>query len=291
MGLFISSFFSGRTDILDEVQHGFAENDGVRIHYATLGEGPLVVMIHGFPDFWYTWRHQMKALSDQYQLVAIDLRGYNLSDHPQGVEQYRFSLLLEDVEAVIHHFGHKKAIVVGHDWGGAITWQLAMHRPDLVEKVAVLNIPHPAGLAREKTFASVGDEKGSYIDKFIEPGAHKNFPPAWLAGWVEDEEARKVYLQAFERSDIQAMLNYYKANLSGVRTDAPRSDPVSPKIKVPALIIFGTGDIYLPVAALNNSWEWTDSDLTIVTLPGAGHFVLQDASEMVTANLRMWLNR
>src|SRR5437773_6362752 len=99
------------------VEHGYADSNGVKIHYASLGKGPLIVMIHGFPDFWYTWRDQMEALSANYRVVAIDQRGYNLSDKPKGVENYDIRLLVGDVAAVIKHLGRDKAIIVGHDWG------------------------------------------------------------------------------------------------------------------------------------------------------------------------------
>ena len=103
-------------DIWDDVEHGYADNDGVKIHYATIGEGPLVVMIHGFPDFWYSWRNQMDGLKDNFKVVAIDQRGYNLSDKPEGEENYNMRYLISDVAAVVHHFGEEKAIIVGHDW-------------------------------------------------------------------------------------------------------------------------------------------------------------------------------
>ena len=106
-------------DVFTKVRHGYAVSGGVRIHYASLGRGPLVVMIHGFPDFWYSWRHQMAALSDSYQVVAIDQRGYNLSDKPKGQEQYDVSRLVADVEAVVRHFNRDRAIVVGHDWAAS----------------------------------------------------------------------------------------------------------------------------------------------------------------------------
>src|SRR5580765_1106673 len=102
----------------DPFTHGYADSNGVKIHYATMGSGPLMVMIHGFPDYWYTWRKQMEGLSDKYQCVAIDQRGYNLSDKPTGVDNYAIALLVGDVIAVIKHFGKDKAIIVGHDWGG-----------------------------------------------------------------------------------------------------------------------------------------------------------------------------
>ncbi|HLE70595.1 MAG TPA: alpha/beta hydrolase, partial [Vicinamibacteria bacterium] len=128
------------SDVYDRVEHGDADSNGVRIHYASLGQGPLVVMLHGFPDFWYSWRDQMEVLSSDFQTVAIDLRGYNLSDKPAGVESYAMPLLVGDVAAVIRHLGKDKAIVVGHDWGGAVAWYLALTQPQMVEKLVILNL-------------------------------------------------------------------------------------------------------------------------------------------------------
>jgi alpha-beta hydrolase superfamily lysophospholipase len=102
-------------DVWDRVQHGYADSDGVRIQYATIGSGPLIVMVHGFPDFWYSWRHQMAVLSDRYQVVAIDQRGYNLSDKPTGKENYDLTLLVADLRAVVRHFKQDKTIIVGHE--------------------------------------------------------------------------------------------------------------------------------------------------------------------------------
>jgi epoxide hydrolase 4 len=134
-------------EIDEHVEHGYVDNDGVRIHYASLGEGPLVVMVHGFPDFWYTWRNQMVGLAPQYHTVAIDLRGYNVSDKPKRGEQYSMRHLVSDIAAVIRHFGQGPAILVAHDWGGAIAWQTAMHVPELIEKLIILNLPHPRLMA------------------------------------------------------------------------------------------------------------------------------------------------
>jgi hypothetical protein len=126
MMLSLSALGAG-SDFDKRVEHGYADSNGVKIHYARLGpkkgdksKAPLIIMIHGFPDFWYTWRDQMEALSDNYQLVAIDQRGYNLSDKPKGVENYDIKFLVGDVVAVIKHLGRDKAVVVGHDWGGMV---------------------------------------------------------------------------------------------------------------------------------------------------------------------------
>src|SRR6201988_4670406 len=122
------SVVADNNDIEKLVEPGYADSGGVKIHYAALGskDAPLVVMIHGFPDFWYSWRDQIDALSRHYQVVAIDQRGYNLSDRPPGVENYTLPLLVNDVVAVIHDVGRERAVVVGHDWGGAVAWLVAM---------------------------------------------------------------------------------------------------------------------------------------------------------------------
>src|SRR4029453_15932483 len=108
-------------DVYDRVRDGYVDNNGVRLHYAALGpRGRLIVMLHGFPDFWYSWRDQMAALSTRYSVVAMDLRGYNLSDKPRDVHQYNVGFLISDVAAVIRDVGRDKAVIVGHDWGGVV---------------------------------------------------------------------------------------------------------------------------------------------------------------------------
>ncbi len=283
--------FAGDSDIEKRVEHGYADSGGVKIHYAALGDkkNPLIVMIHGFPDFWYSWRDQMAALSTDYYVVAIDMRGYNLSDKPKGVENYDMRLLVGDVIAVIKHLGREKAIIVGHDWGGAVSWTLAMYQPQFVEKLIILNLPHLRGLARELANNPQQQKNSQYARDFQQPDAHKKLTPESLAFWVKDPEAKKKYVEAFGRSDIEAMLNYYKRNYPR----EPYKEDSSPvvKVKAPVLMIHGLDDWALLPGALNNTWEWLESDLTLVTIPKAGHFVQQDASDMVTRSIRMWLKR
>src|SRR5437764_7953295 len=119
--------------------------NGLRHHSVETGTGPLVLLLHGFPEFWYSWRQQLPALAAAgFRAVAPDLRGYNLSDKPKLVADYRIGRLVEDVAGLIRHFGAERAHLVGHDWGGAVAWKTAISRPDLVERLAVLNCPHPA---------------------------------------------------------------------------------------------------------------------------------------------------
>jgi pimeloyl-ACP methyl ester carboxylesterase len=277
----------GSNDIESRVTHGYADSGGVKIHYATIGKGPLVVMIHGFPDFWYTWRHQMDALSDRFQVVAIDLRGYNLSDKPKGIEQYDMKLLVGDVAAVVRHFKQEKAIIVGHDWGGAIAWTFAMALPEMTDRLIILNLPHFRGLNRELAHNPAQQKNSQYARDFQQPGAHLKLTADALAGWVTDPEAKKKYIEAFGRSDFEAMLNYYKRNYPR----EPYTDDPSPLVKVkPRVLMFhGLKDWALLSPALNGTWDWIERDLTLVTIPDAGHFVQQDAAEQVSRAMRAWL--
>jgi epoxide hydrolase 4 len=271
------------------IEHGYATNNGVKIHYATLGQGPLVVMIHGFPDYWYTWRHQMTALAPTHQVVAIDQRGYNLSDKPKGVENYRLEVLASDVMAVIKQLGREKAIIVGHDWGGAVAWTFALDQPDMTEKLIILNLPHFRGLTRELAHNPKQQQNSEYARRFQEPAAYKKLTAEKLAEWVTDPEARAKYVEAFRRSDFEAMLNYYKCNYP----KAPYTEDASPlvKVKCPVLMIHGLDDWALLPGALNGTWDWLEKDLTLVTIPGAGHFVQQDATDLVNRTMKMWLAR
>jgi pimeloyl-ACP methyl ester carboxylesterase len=287
----LASALGADADIEKRVEHGYADSGGVKIHYAALGDkkNPLIVMIHGFPDFWYSWRDQMAALSPDYYVVAIDQRGYNLSDKPKGVENYDMRLLVGDVIAVIKHLGREKAVIVGHDWGGAVSWTLATYQPQFVEKLIILNLPHLRGLSRELANNPQQQKNSQYARNFQQPDEHKKWTPESLAFWVKDPEAKKKYIEAFGRSDIEAMLNYYKRNYPR----EPYKEDTSPvvKVKMPVLMIHGLDDWALLPGALNNTWEWLESDLTLVTIPKAAHFVQHDASEMVTRSMRMWLKR
>ncbi len=276
-------------DIDKHVKHDYANNNGVKIHYVSIGTGPLIVMIHGFPDFWYTWRHQMVALAPHFQVVALDLRGYNLSDKPREGEQYSMRYLLGDVQAVIRHLGKEKATIIGHDWGGGISWQFAIHFPAMTERLIILNLPHPRGMGRELAHNPQQQENSAYARDFQQEGAHKQLSAESLSGWVKDPIARERYIEAFQRSDFEGMMHYYKQNYAR----PPYAEPSTPVIKVqaPVLQIHGLEDKFLLPAALNGTWEWLENDWTLLTIPHAGHFVQHDATDLVTRTIVSWLNR
>jgi pimeloyl-ACP methyl ester carboxylesterase len=267
-------------------EDGFADSHGVKIHYVTLGSGPLLIMIHGFPDFWYSWRNQMPALARHFQVVAIDQRGYNKSDQPEGVENYTMDKLIGDVEAVVRHFKQDKAVIVGHDWGGAVAWGFAMAHPEMTDRLVILNLPHPRGMTRELANNPQQQKNSQYARNFQQPDAASKVKPEMLAFWVKDPEARKLYIEAMKRSSMEGMLNYYKANYPR----APYKESQEfPPVKCRVLMFHGLKDIYLLPGALNDTWKWVEKDLTLVTIPQAGHFVQQDAADLVTGTMVRWL--
>ncbi len=284
--------------MFDRVQHRYADNGDVRLHYATAGpeDAPLVVFLHGFPDFWYSWRHQMAALEDRFRVAALDMRGYNRSSKPKGVANYAMPHLVADVAAVVAAEKAEQAIVVGHDWGGAVAWNVAIARPELVRLLVILNLPHPRGLFRELSTNPDQQRNSQYAFNFQRPDAHKALTAEGLTFWVRDPEARKRYVAAFEQSDFEAMLNYYKANYP--RPDpAPDAAPAAlaapdlPNVQCPVLMFHGLKDQALLPGALAGTWDWIDADLTLVTVPDADHWVQQDAAELVSTTMRDWLRR
>jgi pimeloyl-ACP methyl ester carboxylesterase len=268
--------------------HGFAKSGEVRIHYVTKGSGPLIVMLHGFPDFWYTWRHQMPALAKKHQVVAIDQRGYNESDKPEGVENYAMAKLVGDLDAVLRHFKRDKATIVGHDWGGAVAWAFAMTHPEKTERLIILNLPHPQGLMRELANNPEQRKNSTYAREFQKPDAASKLTAEALAGWVQDPAAKAKYVEAFRRSSFPAMLNYYKANYP--RPPYAAAAKEMPKVKCPVLMFHGLQDKALLAPALNGTWDWIDNELTLVTIPNADHFVQHDAKELVTRRMVGWLS-
>ena len=273
-----------------KVSHHYADNDGVKIHYTKAGDkGPLVVMIHGFPDFWFSWNEQIKALQSTHRVVAMDLRGYNRSDKPKGLEPYAMPMLVSDVAAVIRDTGESKAVIVGHDWGGMVAWRFAMANSAMTDRLIVLNLPHPKGLSRELAKNPDQQRNSQYARNFQKPGAHEKLSAEGLTRWVKGEAKRAKYIEAMKRSDFEAMLNYYKRNYPRHPYREDTSEPV--RLNMPVLLIHGLEDKALLHGALNRTWEWLDGDLTLVTVPGAGHFVHHDKPEFISRTLKMWLLR
>jgi pimeloyl-ACP methyl ester carboxylesterase len=288
-------------DIGDLGEDGFADSGGVRIHYVTAGAGPLVVLVHGIPGFWYDWRHQMPALARHFQVVAIDQRGFNRSDQPEGVENYALDKLVGDVDAVVEHFGRRTATIVGHDSGGWIGWRYAMAHPDRTDRLVVVNLPHPACLERELANNPRQQKASEYARQLqqlppggrtvVHDGVTYTLTPELYAGEFKDDQP--TYLEALRRTSIEGIINFYKANYPR----PPYKEQAYPPVRCPVLMIHGLDDLWLMPEALNDTWRYLENDLTLVTVPNAGHWVhlgpvqALGAADLVTKRMVSWLTR
>lgn len=272
-----------------DYRHDYVRRGAVRLHTASLGAGPPVLLIHGFPDFWWTWRLQMAALAPTHRTIAMDQRGFNLSDKPEGDAAYAMSELVEDVAAVIEANGGPVALV-GHDWGAAVSWQVAARHPHLVERLAILQIPHPHNFARELLNNTDQQTASNYAAEFQKPGAAKLLTPESLAaGWVRPAD-RAPYVEAFRRSSMEGMLAYYRMNFPAPPyTKRGGGTAQIADIQMRTLVIHGLEDDALLTAGHDGTYEHVEAPLEIVTLPGAGHFVQRDKPDEVNRLLKNWL--
>ncbi|HEV7689829.1 MAG TPA: alpha/beta hydrolase [Hyphomonadaceae bacterium] len=267
--------------------------DGVRIHYVASGKGPLIVAIHGYPDFSATWDQLRPWLDDSYRFVALDTRGYNLSGQPVGVANYEMPKLIADVDAVIKSEGYEKATILGHDWGGSIAWMFAFYYPQRMENLIVLSTPHPTLFMQQMRTNPAQQASSQYARNYQKEGSEATMTAEGLARRVTDPVLHEKYLEAFKRSSFAGMMNYYRANYpktagpDAVRPFMP--DPV-PQIEVPLLIIHGMKDQALLAVGHAGTWDKASKDTTIMMIPEAGHFVQQDAADRVNPMIRNWLD-
>ncbi|HEY8711254.1 MAG TPA: alpha/beta hydrolase [Thermoanaerobaculia bacterium] len=256
--------------------------NGVELHYVEAGHGPLIVLLHGFPEFWYSWRNQIPALADAgFRVVAPDLRGYNESSKPPRVDDYRLTAVAADIAALIDQF-HEQCILVGHDWGGITSWLLAMMRPELLRKLVILNMPHPVPLLRELRRSARQKLKMTY-QLFFRPPVVPERLMRWIlplvlrgAGRFTREELREYKKAWRDIATRRAMANYYRAL---GRNRGELRQHLRP-IDLPTLLIWGARE---PVFMRETTEDFADyvPNLRIVRIAGAGHFVQTDAPAIV----------
>jgi pimeloyl-ACP methyl ester carboxylesterase len=256
------------------------------------------VLLHGFPECWYGWRHQLGPLADAgYRVVAPDQRGYNLSDKPPGLDAYTRAVLARDVLGILDHFGAERANVVGHDWGGAVAWWVALQHPERVSRLAALNLPHPIVFARALK-GSRQALRSWYIALFQLPWlpeallSRNRFQPlvdvlkrSVRPGTLTPDEL-EVYREAYAQPGaLRAMLDWYRA------AARRRSEPLhNRRVKVPATLIWGQRDTALGSEMAAPSVGYCDRG-ELHLLEHAGHFVQLDAPDEVNQRLLDWLRR
>jgi pimeloyl-ACP methyl ester carboxylesterase len=295
------------------ITHHHASINGISLHYAETGSGEnLVILLHGFPEFWYSWRHQLTALGNKYHVVAPDMRGYNLSDKPARVSDYRIEVLVEDVVDLIKHCGVDKAAIVAHDWGAAVAWAVAQKYPERVSKLAILQVPPAtvwrANLSLRQLLRSwymfffqlpwipeyvIGLNSFAALDRtFIETVARK--------GTFSDADI-ELYKEALSwPGALTAAVNYYRANVRRLmsRRNASRTrEPTAPddetktdeasdgRIRVPTLFIYGEQDFAIIPATVRGVGDHIDAPYRELRIADSGHWVQNEAAEEVNAAL------
>ena len=292
---------------LPEIQHSFADVNGVRLHYAHAGSGKLVLFLHGFPEFWYAWRNQLAEFGRDFMAVAPDMRGYNLSSKPPEVEKYDIRLLIGDVVGLIRHLGAKTCYLVGHDWGGAVAWAVAIAAPQIVEKLVIVNAPHPGVFERELRENPAQQQASQYMLWFENPQMEdlisaNNFAQfqegilgPLLRQGIFTESDRRAYLEAWSQPGaLTGGLNYYRAAKIGPPGASPaksflgRAELPSLELTVPTLVIWGERDPYLLTGNLTGLEQYVRS-LKIERVPDATHWVVHERSSLVNSLIRSFI--
>ncbi len=288
------------------IRHDSFEKDGIRLHYAAAGEGKLILFAHGFPEFWYSWKNQLEEFGRTHLAVAPDLRGYNLSSKPSNVADYKISVLVDDLLGLAEHLGFQKFTLVGHDWGGALAWAVAIGHPERVEKLVIINAPHPFTFARELKSNWAQRRASWYILLFRTPLAEMllrfNGYSALVRSTLGDglkknyfnERDRQAYLEAWSQPGaLTGGLNYYRALplanfFSKKQLKIPGLDTDSFLVRVPTLVLWGEKDPYLLPGNLDGLEEFV-SDLTVRRFPDGSHWIIHERPALINSAVRGFL--
>ena len=292
----------------------YVKVNGVRLHCVTAGRGPLILFLHGFPEFWYEWNNQLQEFGKDHLAVAPDLPGYNLSDKPADLEQYRSKVLIEDIRALADHFRqNKKFILVGHDWGGGLAWAFAIGHPDYLQELIIINAPHPAIFGRLLASDPQQQEASQYMFMFRTSRAEAILSADNYASLVEHvlapllktgaltELDKAAYLRAWSQPGaLTGGLNYYRANHLGPpappqvaaeigpSTNDFGPDPAHTVVRVPTLVIWGERDTALVPRNLDGLSEFVP-DLTVRRVPDGSHWVVHEKPAEVNDYIRAFL--
>ena len=286
------------------VRHGYAQVGDVRLHYAECGGGErLVILLHGFPECWYSWRHQLRALGGRYHVVAPDMRGYNLSDKPPYVKDYRVERLVDDVTGLIRHFGARQAAVVGHDWGAAVAWAVAETQPEYVWKLAALQVPPGKVWAKNMSlrqflkswymfFFQLPSIPEWFISRDNFAGIEESLRKTSRPGTFSDADIAVLKAALREPGALTAAINYYRANLGPLlfRRFKGGGETVDTRVRVPTLFIYGERDFAIVPETVAGVGEHVAAPYREVRLARANHWVQQEHPAEVNSALLSFLD-
>lgn len=282
-------------------KHQFIQTNKIRLHYVTQGEGDLVILLHGFPEFWYSWRYQLPALARHFKVVVPDLRGYNDSDKPDN--GYDIDTLSQDIVGLIQNLGYQCAHIVGHDCGGMIAWNLAEKFPQHLKRLVLLNTPHPQKLFRELSSNLDQLRRSWYLLAFQVPGV-----PEWLIkvnlqqflqNWFQKQAIRKtpfssetlkIYQAALEKTGaLSSAINYYR-QLLAPESLLKRDISLLP-INIPTLVLWGEGDTVLSPNFAMGFERLIQAPFRLKFVPECGHWIQQEAPRIVNRELLAFLRQ
>jgi pimeloyl-ACP methyl ester carboxylesterase len=293
---------------MPELRSGFTQANGMRLHYEAAGSGRLVLFLHGFPEFWRCWKRQLEHFGADHLAVAPDMRGYNLSECPEGVAQYRAKLLIEDIRQLAATFTQDKFVLVAHDWGGAVAWSFAIAHPELLSHLVIINSPHPYGFGRELCASPEQQKASDYMLLLRDPKAERvlsedNYARLLkmrFAGRTEGPELeadRAAYLAAWSQPGaLTGSLNYYRASPLYPPTAADagaaklKLDPQDFVVRVPTLAIWGEKDTALLPSILDGIDEVVPG-IEVVRVPDATHWVMDEKPDLVNAEIRRFISK
>jgi pimeloyl-ACP methyl ester carboxylesterase len=276
----------------------YAEVNGVRLHYVEQGKGPLILFLHGFPEFWYLWKDLLADFGRDHHAIALDMRGYNLSGKPEPVDAYRVPVIVEDIRALAGGLRAGKFVLVGHDWGGVIAWAFAAQHPEMLEKLVIINAPHPTVFARELANNPAQQKASGYFNLFNSPQAEQvlsanHYERMFQAfGSSLPAEDRKPYLEAWDRpGGLTGGLNYYRAAQLRSPAGAPSDPPAMqrlPPITTGTLVIWGEKDTALLTGNLEGLDQYV-KPLTVQRVPDGSHWVVHEKPALVIQYIRDFL--
>jgi len=279
-------------NLFNEIEEKFIETNGIKLHTIIAGSGEPLILLHGFPDFWYGWKNVISGLKDEFKLIVPDMRGYNLSEKPEGIENYTLDILIEDIKGLSEKLGFNEFNLVGHDWGGMVSWALAEKYPEILKKLIVLNAPHPKIFRKLITKDNDQKKASGYIGRFLKEGENflfeNNFQALQLSvfGTAKNKKAfsefdKEKYIEAWSQPGaLTGGVNYYRANR--------RYEEWSGIINVPTLVIFGMKDMFVLPKVLEGLEDFI-KDLKIVRIKNASHWVMHDDPELVNSSIQSFL--
>ncbi len=279
-------------NLFNEIEEKFIETNGIKLHTIIVGSGEPLILLHGFPDFWYGWKNVILGLKDEFKLIIPDMRGYNLSDKPEGIENYKLEILIEDIKGLSEKLGFTEFNLAGHDWGGMVSWALAEKYPKILKKLIILNAPHAKIFRKLITKNNAQRKASGYIVRFLKEGENflfeNNFQALQLSvfGTAKNKKAfsefdKEKYLEAWSQPGaLNGGVNYYRANR--------RYEEWSGIINVPTLVIFGMKDIFVLPKVLEGLEDFI-KDLKIVRIENASHWVMHDDPELVNSSILSFL--